>query len=200
MARVLDAHQVPHLPFEEVRRMPQSREAVNLRIVIRDLRIHLDHAAGRVVFDVVDALEMVLPVDRGDAREVLEPERVFQERAHRDQVAPIDHDLDEPVPHRLGGLQFRTERGLQLRKDLLLGPGDGAAGDLRRLRDCGGHIWMTSSFLSAYWVETNMIPRNRKIENLATGDAEFKSPPQAKAHRRRKTAATSKTTKIRANM
>src|SRR2546428_3891276 len=200
MARILDAHQVPHLPLEEVRRVPQSREGGDLRIVVGDLGIHLDHAAGRVVLDVVDALEMVFPVDRSDAREVLEPERVFQERTHRDQVASIDHDLDEPLPHHLGGLQFRTERAFQLRKDLLLGHGDGAAGDLRRLCDRGGHIWMTSSFLSAYWVATNMIPRNRKIENLATGDAEFKSPPQAKAHRRRKTAATSKTTKIRANM
>src|SRR5437867_5077773 len=200
MARVLDAHQVPHLPFQEVRRVPQSREGGDLRIVVRDLRVHLDHAAGRVVFDVVDALEMVLPIDRGDAREVLEAERVFQEGADRDQVASIDHDLDEPLPHNLGGLQLRAERGLQLRKDFILGPGDGAARDLRHLRDRSGHIWMTSSFLSAYWVATNIIPRNRKIENLATGDAEFKSPPQAKAHRRRKTAATSKTTKIRANM
>src|SRR2546428_14195495 len=106
----------------------------------------------------------------------------------------------EPLPHDLGGLQLRTERRVQLRKDLLLGPGDGASRDRRRLCDRGAHIWMTSSFLSAYWVATNMIPRNRKIENLATGDAEFRSPAQAKAHRRRNTAATSKTTKIRANM
>src|SRR2546425_2014075 len=200
MARVLDAHQVPHLPFEEVCGVPESRQSVDLRIVVGDLRIHLDHAAGRVVLNVVHALEMVFPINRSDAREVLEPERVFQERAHRDQVASIDHDLDEPLPHHLGGLQFRTERGVQLRKDLLLGPGYRASRDLWCLRDRGAHIWMTSSFLSAYWVATNMIPRNRKIENLATGDAEFKSPPQAKAHRRRKTAATSKTTKIRANM
>src|SRR2546422_6593673 len=143
---------------------------------------------------------MVFPVDGSDAREVLEPERVFQERTRGAKVASIDPDLDEPLPDDLGGLQLRTERGAQLRKDLLLGPGDGASRDVRRPRDRGAHIWMTSSFLSAYWVATNMIPRNRKIETLATGAAEFNSPPQANAHRRRKTAATSKTTKIRANM
>src|SRR2546426_465135 len=171
MARVLDAHQVPHLPLEEVRRVPQSREGGDLRIVVGNLRIHLDHAAGRVVLDVVDALEMVFPVDGSDAGEVLEPERVFQERAHRDQVASIDHDLDEPLPHDLGGLQLRTERGDQLRKDLLLGPGDGASRDLRCLRDRGAHIWMTSSFLSAYWVAKN-VPRgniNATTAKMRTG-------------------------------
>src|SRR5207245_11697608 len=97
MARVLDAHQVPHLPFEEVRRVPHSREGGDLRIVVGDLRIHLDHASGRVVLYVVDALEMLLPVDGGDAGEVLERERVFHEREHRDKAASI---YDYPYEHR----------------------------------------------------------------------------------------------------
>src|SRR5438309_323293 len=86
-------------------------------------------------------------------------------------------------------------------EDLLFNGRHGTARDHhRRPSDDRAHIWMTSSFLSAYWVATNMIPRKRKIENLPTGDAELSSPPHANAQRRRNTAATSKTTKIRANM
>src|SRR6266705_1166542 len=200
MARVLDTHQVPHLSFEEVRRVPQSNEARDLRIVVGDLRVHLDHAAIVVVLNMVDALEMVLPIDRGDARQVLEAERVFQVGAHRDELRPVDHDLDEPLPNDLRVLQFWTERDIELSEDLLLDPRHRSALDRRRGRDDGAHIWMTSSSLSAYCEATNMIPRNRKIENLATGDVEFNRPPQAKANKRRKIAATSKMTKMRANM
>src|SRR5438309_1224028 len=200
MARVFDAHQVPHLPFEEVRGMPEARQGRDLRVVVRDLRVHLDHAAVVVVLDVVDAFEVVLPVDRGDTREMLEAERVLQVRAHRDELGPVDHDLDEALADDLRILQLRTEGNLQLREDLLLGPGHRPSRDRRRGRDDRAHIWMTSSFLSAYWVATNMIPRNRKIENLATGDTEFRRPPHAKAQRRRKIAATSKMTKMSANM
>src|SRR6266540_537810 len=193
VARILDAHEVPHLPLEEVRRVPEAREAGDLRIVVWDLRVHLDHAPVVVVLDVIDALEVILPVDRRDAREVLEPERVLQVRAHVDQVRAVDDDLHEPLPHGLCVLQLRCERRLEAGEDLLLVPGHGTAGDVRKGLGERAHIWMTSSFLSAYWVATNMIPRNRKIENLATGDAEFRRPPQAKAQRRRKNAATSGT-------
>src|SRR5207253_1679666 len=102
-------------------------------------------------------------------------------------------------PHEVPGLPSVEIRGppearhaLDLRH--------GTARDLRHRLGDGAHIWMTSSFLSAYCVATNMIPRNRKIENLAAGDEELRRPPHAKAQRRRNTAATSKTTKIRANM
>src|SRR5947208_13625613 len=131
---------------------------------------------------------------------MLEAERVFQVCAHRDELRPVDHELNEPLPHDLRVLQFWTERDLELREDLLLDPRHRSARDRRRGRDDGAHIWMTSSFLSAYCVATNIIPRNRTIENLATGDEELRRPPHAKAQRRRNTAATSKTTKIRANM
>src|SRR5947208_10673907 len=200
MARVFDAHQVPHLPFEEVRGMPEARQGRDLRVVVRDLRVHLDHAAVVVVLDVVDAFEVVLPVDRGDTREMLEAERVLQVGAQRHQIGPVDPELHEPLPDDLRVFELRTERDLELWEDLLLGPGHGSTRDRRRGGDDRAHIWMTSSFLSAYWVATNMIPRNRKIENLATGDAEFSRPPHAKAQRRRKIAATSKMTKMRANM
>src|SRR5437879_12553350 len=174
LARVFYSHQVPHLSFEEIRRMPQAGEGGDLRIVVRDLGVHLDHAAVVVVLDVVDALEMVLPVDRRDTREMLEAERVLQVRAHRDELGPVDHDLDEALADDLRILQLRTEGNLQLREDLLLGPGHRPSRDRRGGRDDRAHIWLTSSFLSAYWVATNMIPRNRKIENLATGDTEFR--------------------------
>src|SRR3989442_4470155 len=98
MARVLDAHQVPHLPFEEVRGVPKSRESGDLRMVVGDLRIHLDHATRGVVLDVVDALEMVLPMDRGDAGEVLEDEAVFKEDADWEQVASLNYDMYEQLP------------------------------------------------------------------------------------------------------
>src|SRR5437899_2582836 len=125
---------------------------------------------------------------------------VLQVLGHSYKLRPVDHELDEPLPHDLRVLQFWTERDLELSEDLLLDPRHRSARDRRRGGDDGAHIWMTSSFLSAYWVATNMIPRNRKIENLATGDVEFNRPPQAKAHKRRKIAATSKMTKMRANM
>src|SRR5207245_9228276 len=118
----------------------------------------------------------------------------------RDELGPVVHALHEALPDALRVLQLRAEGDLQLREDLRLGPGHRPTRDRRRGRDDRAHIWMTSSFLSAYCVATNMIPRNRKIENLATGDAEFSRPPHAKAHRRRKIAATSKMTKMRANM
>src|SRR2546422_11656181 len=110
------------------------------------------------------------------------------------------HNTHVTLPYDLRVLQLRTERDLELREDLLLDPGHGSPRDRGRAGDDRAHIWMTSSFLSAYCVATNMIPRNRKIENLATGDAEFSRPPHAKAQRRRKIAATSKMTKMRANM
>src|SRR5207247_6190587 len=120
---------------------------------------------------------------------MLEAKRVFQVCAHRDELRPVNHELDEPLPHDLRVLQFWTERDLELSEDLLLDPRHRSARDRRRGRDDGAHIWMTSSFLSAYWVATNMITRNRKIENLAPGDVEFKRAPQAKTHTRSKIAA-----------
>src|SRR5207245_2872810 len=180
--------------------MPEAGQGGDLRVVVRDLGVHLDHAAVVVVLDVVDALEMVLPIDRRDAREMLEAERVLQVGAQRHQIGPVDHELHEPLPHNLRVFQLRTEGDLELREDLPLCAGHRTTRDRRRGGDDGAHIWMTSSFLSAYCVATNMIPRNRKIENLATGDAEFSRPPHAKAQRRRKIAATSKMTKMSANM
>src|SRR2546423_10464491 len=131
---------------------------------------------------------------------MLEPERRLQVRAERDEVGSVDRDRDDPGSHDSRLLQFGTECGSHLPEDLRLDPGDRTTPDLRQGWLDRAHIWMTSSFLSAYCVATNMIPRNRKIENLATGDAEFSRPPHAKAQRRRKIAATSKMTKMRANM
>src|SRR5207244_4536398 len=175
--------------LQVVRWSAEAGQVGDLLVVVWDLRVHLDHAAVVVILDVVDALEMVLPIDGGDAREMLEAERVLQVRAHGDELGPVDHDLDEALADDLRVLQLRPEGGLQLRQALLLGRGHRPSRDRRRGRDDRAHIWMTSSFLSAYCVATNMIPRNRKIENLATGDTEFKRPTHAQAKWRMKIAA-----------
>src|SRR5467141_4413661 len=200
MALVFDPHEVPGLSLVIVRCVPQSREARDLRIVVRDPRGHLDHAPVVVILDVVDAFEVIFPVDRGDAGQMLEPERVLQVRAERDQVLPVDRDGHDPRSHDRRGLEVRSEGGPELSEDLRLDAGHRPATHLRQRRFDRAHIWMTSSFLSAYWVATNMIPRNTKIEHLATGDEELRRPPHAKAQRRRNTAAKSKTRKISENM
>src|SRR5256885_8149954 len=200
VAFVLDPHEVPRLPFVEVRGPPEARHARDLRIIIGDQGGDLHHASVVVVLDMVDAVEMVLPIDRGHTRKMLEPERVLQVRADGDQVRSVDGYLEMPGPQDLPVRQLRAERRLERAEDLLLDQRHGAARDLRHRLGDGAHIWMTSSFLSAYCVATNMIPRNRKIENLAAVDEELRRPPHAKAQRRRNTAATSKTTKMRANM
>src|SRR5205809_251682 len=201
VALELDPHEVPGLPLVVVRGVPEAREALDLGIVVGDVRGDLDHAPVVVVLDVVGAIEPVLPIDCRDAGEMLEADRLLQVRADRDQVVPVDRHRQVPRPEDLAVEQFRAERRLEASEHLLLDQGDRTARDHhRRPADDRAHIWMTSSFLSAYWVATNMIPRKRKIENLPTGDAELRSPPHANAQRRRNTAATSKTTKIRANM
>src|SRR5438552_17219152 len=97
---------------------------------------------------------------------MLEAKRVFQVCAHRDELRPVNHELDEPRPHDLRVLQFWTERDLELNEDLLFDPRYRSALDRRRGRDDGAHIWMTSSFLSAYWVATYLIPRNGNHQDL----------------------------------
>src|SRR5438034_418639 len=201
VALELDPHEVPRLPLVVVRGVPEAREALDLRIVVGDVRGDLDHASVVIVLDVVGAIEPVLPIDRRDAGEMLEADGLLQVRADRDQVVAVDCHRQVPRPQDLAVEQFRAERRPEAPEDLLLDQGDGTARDHDgRRADDRAHIWMTSSFLSAYCVATNMIPRKRKIENLPTGDAELRSPPHANAQRRRNTAATSKTTKISANM
>src|SRR5436309_7084369 len=92
---VRDPHQVPGFALVIVRRIPELHEALDARVVVRDHRVELDRCPGRVVVEVVDGLPVVLPVHRGDAGEMLEAEVRLEEGTDREEILPIDHDLDD---------------------------------------------------------------------------------------------------------
>src|SRR2546427_4459896 len=98
VAHVRDAHEVPRLPLMVRCRVPELREAVDLRVVVWDHRVDLGGRSDPVVVQVDDGLEMVLPVHRRDAGEMLEPEFLFEVKAHLDEVLPVDDALHDPGP------------------------------------------------------------------------------------------------------
>src|SRR6267143_6485325 len=106
---VHDPHEVPRLPLVVMRRIPQLHEAVDLRVVVGDDRVHLDGRPRLVAVDVVHGLKVVLPVHRGDAREVLEPEFLLKVEGHLDDVLPVDHRLHDGGPRDADLLEDRWE-------------------------------------------------------------------------------------------
>src|SRR5437867_9917194 len=93
---VRDPHEVPRLPLVVPGGVPEVHEARDLGVIVRDHRIDLDRGPGLVAVQVVHGLVVVFPVHRGDAGEVLVADVLLEERAHLDEVLPVDHAPHDP--------------------------------------------------------------------------------------------------------
>src|SRR5437867_307655 len=92
---VRDPHEVPRFTFVVVRGVPQLHEADDPGVVVGNRRVDLDRRSRLVIVQVVNGLPVVLPVHRGDAREMFVAEVALQEGAHGEQVFSVNDRPDD---------------------------------------------------------------------------------------------------------